>query len=89
VSQDPWHSPLWLGTRFRRQPRAHKRAPLRASGVDRSARLSKAAIHAKKAKKPLCKGLTLFESGRALCKALQVRSVWTRLKKRLTPWELI
>jgi len=27
-----WHAPLWLGTRFRRQPRAPRGAPLRALG---------------------------------------------------------
>ena len=37
----PWHWPLWLGARFRRQARAPKALPLRASGLDRSARPSK------------------------------------------------
>jgi hypothetical protein len=36
----PWHAALSLGTRFRRQSRAPKGAPLRASGIDRSARPS-------------------------------------------------
>src|SRR5690242_16127699 len=35
-----WAWPLLLGPRFRRQPRAAKAAPLRALGVDRSARPS-------------------------------------------------
>ena len=37
----PWRWPLWLGARFRRQARAPKALPLRASGLDRSARPSK------------------------------------------------
>jgi hypothetical protein len=32
---------LWLGTRFRRQLRAHNARPFRVLGVDRSARPSK------------------------------------------------
>ena len=36
-----WRWPLWLGARFRRQARAPKALPLRASGLDRSARPSK------------------------------------------------
>ena len=38
---DPWRWPLWLGARFRRQARAPKALPLRASGLDRSMRPSK------------------------------------------------
>src|ERR1700746_3565952 len=37
----PWRWPLWLGARFRRQARAPTALPLRASGLDRSARPSK------------------------------------------------
>jgi hypothetical protein len=36
-----WHWPLWLGTRFRRQPRAPRRASCGLRGIDGSARPSK------------------------------------------------
>jgi hypothetical protein len=60
--------PLWLGTRFRPQPRAHKGAPLRASGVDRSARPSKVAIM------PIMRRIASLEGPRA--DSLERRSAW-------------
>jgi hypothetical protein len=82
--------PLWLGTRFRRQPRAHKGAPLRASGVDRSARPSKVAIM------PIMRRIASLEglwkgsvlSGGVLGKALKL-GVWGTVQKTLDSVELI
>jgi hypothetical protein len=79
--------PLWLGTRFRCQSRAQG-APLRASGVDRSARPSKGGYHAKKAKKqPLCGACARSE--RPECFAKLKWSAWNHRAKTLDSVELI
>jgi hypothetical protein len=72
----PW--PLWLGTRFR----ANQGAPLRASGVDRSARPSEGSYHAKNAKKRLFGLRELF--GAAECFARPSKfAPWGRVQKTL------
>jgi hypothetical protein len=79
-----WAWPLWLGTRFRRQSRAPKGAPLTGKGIDCSARPARGSSCQKWNDAP--RGKVPTPRRGAVCDWRgHVRWLWHGSRKRLTP----